>query len=144
MILAEDGVAVDLVNHHAKVTGKVPAGYVYVAGADVGGVTEASLKGPDGPDLSNRRCVIAWLVSAGAGSPIVIALATEGVITVVIVDTDTGKLAEPPDFLARGFPHDKATFSSAVTAIQTVLQTAAREGIGESHQLEQLITWTAR
>ena len=51
-----------------------------------------------------------------------IALATEGVITVVIVDTDTGKLAEPPDFLARGFPHDKAT--SAVTAIQTVLQTA--------------------
>ena len=44
VILAEDGVAVDLVNHHAKVTGKVPAGYVYVAGADVGGVTEASLK----------------------------------------------------------------------------------------------------
>ena len=97
VILAEDGVVLDLINHHAKVTGKVPAGYVYVDGTDVGGVAEASLK--------DRRT-----------------LATEGV---VIVDTDTGNSPNHPDFLARGFPHDKATFTSAVTAIQTVLQTAA-------------------
>jgi hypothetical protein len=76
VILAEDGVVLDLINHHAKVTGKVPAGYVYVYvdGTDAGSVTEASLE--------DRRT-----------------LATEGVITVVvIVDTDTGKLAEPPGF----------------------------------------------
>ena len=67
----------------AKITGKVPAGYVYVDGTTVGGATEASLK--------DRRT-----------------LAEEGVITVVaIVDADTGKLAEPPDFLARGFVHDE-------------------------------------
>ena len=39
-------------------------------------------------------------------------LAQEGVITVVaIVDADTGELVEPPDFLARGFVHDEATFT---------------------------------
>ncbi len=116
VILAEDGLVVDLVDTTAKITGKVPAGYVYVDGTDVGGVTEAALK--------DRRT-----------------LATEGVITVVvIVDTDTGKLTEPPDFLARGFPHDKNTFTPAVAAITAVLVKAAKEKIGDAHQLEQLIS----
>ena len=81
--IAEDGVVVDLVDGRAKITGKVPAGLVYVDGMTVGGATEASLK--------DRRT-----------------LAEEGVITIVaLVDADTGKLAEPPDFLARGFVHDE-------------------------------------
>ena len=80
------------------------AGNVYVDGATVGGATEASLK--------DRRT-----------------LAEEGVVTVVaIVDADTGKLAEPPDFLVRGFVHDEHTFDPVVPLIEKALATAAARG----------------
>ena len=115
VLLADDGVVVDLVNGRAAITGKVPAGYVYVDGMTVGGVTEASLK--------DRRT-----------------LAEEGFITIVaIVDADTGKLTDPLDFLARGFVHDDTTFGTVVPLIEDALANAAAEGIGEPHQLEQLI-----
>ncbi|MFD8590120.1 ribonuclease J [Streptomyces sp. NPDC059637] len=115
VLVAEDGVIVDLVDGRASITGKVPAGYVYVDGMTVGGATEASLK--------DRR-----------------ALAEEGVLTVVaIVDADTGALAEPPDFLARGFVHDENTFASVVPVIEKTLAKAAEEGVGEAPRLEQLI-----
>jgi ribonuclease J len=116
VVIAEDGVVVDLVDGRASITGKVPAGYVYVDGTSVGEITEASLK--------DRRT-----------------LAEEGVITVVaIVDADTGALAEPPDFLARGFAQDKSTFDAVVPVIEKALATAAQEGIGDAKQLEQLIS----
>ena len=115
VVLAEDGVVVDLVDGRASVTGKVPAGYVYVDGSTVGGATEASLK--------DRRT-----------------LAEGGFITVVaLVDADTGQLTEPPDFLTRGFVHDPRTFDAVVPLIEKVLAKAAEEGIGEARQLEQLI-----
>jgi ribonuclease J len=125
VIVAEDGVVVDLFQGRARITGKVDAGYVYVDAMTVGGVTEASLK--------DRR-----------------ALAEEGVVTVVlIVDAHTGKLAEPPDFLARGFVHDDTTFKAVVPVIEDALARAAEEGIGDAHQLEELIgravgSWTYR
>ncbi|MEJ7726834.1 MAG: ribonuclease J [Actinomycetes bacterium] len=115
VVIAEDGVVIDLVDGRATITGKVPAGYVYVEGMTVGGTTEASLK--------DRRT-----------------LAEEGVITVVaLVDADTGRLTEPPDFLARGFGEGKASFVDVVPVIEKVLATAANEGIGDPRQLEQLI-----
>jgi ribonuclease J len=115
VVIAEDGFAVDLVKGRVKITGKVPAGNVYVDGETVGGATEAHLK--------DRRN-----------------LAEEGVITVVaIVDADTGMLAEPPDFLARGFAHDATTFDAAVSLIEKTLAKAAEEGVGGATQLEQLI-----
>ena len=99
----------------ATVTGKGPAGLGYVDGMTVGGATEASLK--------DRRT-----------------LAEEGFITIVcLVDADTGELTEAPDFLARGFVHDETTFTALVPLIEKALATAAKEGIGEQHQLEQLI-----
>ncbi|MDX6291120.1 MAG: ribonuclease [Kribbellaceae bacterium] len=125
VIIAEDGVVVDLDKGRAKITGVVEAGYVYVDAMTVGGVTEASLK--------DRR-----------------ALAEEGVVTVVlIVDANTGKLAEPPDFLARGFVHDDTTFKAVVPVIEDTLARAAKEGIGDARQLEELIgravgNWTFR
>ena len=116
VVLAEDGVAVDLVDGRVSITGKVPAGNVYVDGMTVGGATEASLK--------DRRN-----------------LAEEGVVTVVaIVDADTGRLVEPPDFLARGFVHDDATFKEVVPLIEQALARAAEEGVGSAIQLEQLIS----
>jgi ribonuclease J len=115
VVIAEDGVVVDLVEGHAKITGKVPAGNVYVDGAEVGGATEATLR--------DRRT-----------------LAEEGVVTVLaIVDADSGKLADPPDFLVRGFVHDEHTFDAAIPVIEKTLAHAAAEGIGDAHQLEQML-----
>jgi ribonuclease J len=115
VVMAEDGVVVDLVDGRATITGKVPAGNVYVDGQTVGGATEGTLR--------DRRT-----------------LAEEGVITVVaIVDADTGQLAETPDFLARGFVAEEATFDAVVPLIEKALARAAEEGIGGPIQLEQLI-----
>lgn len=115
VVIAEDGVVVDLVDGRAAITGKVPAGYVYVDGATVGGATEASLK--------DRRT-----------------LAEEGLITIVaIVDADTGALAEAPDFLTRGLVHSDISFTEVVPLVEAALARAAAEGIGQAHQLEQII-----
>ncbi|MFJ8630856.1 ribonuclease J [Streptomyces sp. NPDC093568] len=115
VVIAEDGVVVDLVDGRASITGKVPAGNVYVDGMEVGGATEASLK--------DR-----------------LTLAAEGVVTVVaIVDADTGALAEAPDFLARGFVHDDTTFEPVIPVIEKTLANAAEEGVGDARQLEQLL-----
>ncbi|RZS86832.1 ribonuclease J [Motilibacter rhizosphaerae] len=116
VVLADNGVVVDLVDGRAKVVGKVPAGFVYVSGTTVGSVTEASLK--------DR-----------------LTLAAEGVITVVaIVDTRTGRLAEPPDFLVRGFVHDEKVVEESVPLIEQALEKAAGEGIGDQRQLEEIIS----
>ncbi|MGV8910837.1 MAG: ribonuclease J [Propionicimonas sp.] len=115
VVIATDGVVIDLVNHKATITGKVPAGYVYVDGMTVGGADDASLK--------DRRT-----------------LAEEGVVTIVaMLDADTGKLTEAPEFLARGFVHDETTFADVVPRIETALAKAAKDGIGDQRQLEQLI-----
>ncbi|MGJ7442972.1 RNase J family beta-CASP ribonuclease, partial [Aquipuribacter sp. MA13-13] len=125
VMIAEDGVVVDLVKGVAAIVGKVRAGYVYVDGATVGGATEASLK--------DR-----------------VTLSEEGVITVVaLVDADTGELTEAPDFIARGFAADVTSFDAVVPMLRKTLAKAASEGIGDAHLLEQLIartvsTWAHR
>ncbi|HEY3979190.1 MAG TPA: ribonuclease J, partial [Streptosporangiaceae bacterium] len=68
IVIAEDGVVVDLVDGQAAIAGSVPCGYVYVDGLSVGEVTEASLK--------DRRI-----------------LGDEGFVSVVVVvDSTSGKL----------------------------------------------------
>ena len=115
VVLSEDGVVVDLIKGKAKITGKVAAGNIYVDAQVVGGVTESTLK--------DRRT-----------------LAEEGVVTVLaIVNADTGALADPPDFLVRGFEHEPGAFAPAMTVIEKTLARAASEGIGDPHQLEQMI-----
>jgi len=116
VVIAEDGVVVDLVGGRATITGKVPAGNVYVDAQTVGGVTEAALK--------DRRT-----------------LAEEGVVTVLaIVDADTGKLADRPDFLVRGFIHEPKAFEPAITVIEKTLARAADEGIGDAPSLELMLS----
>ena len=44
VLIAEDGVVVDLVDGRASIVGAVPCGHVYVDGSSVGDITEASLK----------------------------------------------------------------------------------------------------
>ena len=67
-------------------------------------------------------------------------LAEEGLIAIVaLVDAETGELTEKPDFLARGFVHDDTTFEPVAGLIAKALGKAADEGIGDRHQLEQII-----
>jgi ribonuclease J len=115
VVLAEDGVVVDLVDGRARVVGAVPAGYVYVDGLAVGDVGEESLK--------DRRI-----------------LGGEGFVTVVVVvDSVTGKTVTEPEILARGFSEDTTAFEAVRPVIEEVLAGAAQEGVSDVHQLQQLV-----
>ena len=118
VVLAEDGVVVDLVDGRAQVVGAVPAGYVFVDGLAVGDVGEESLR--------DRRI-----------------LGGEGFVTVVVVvDSVTGKVAAGPEILARGFSEDAAAFDGVRPLIEEALAGAAKEGVGEVHQLQQVVRRT--
>ena len=45
-----------------------------------------------------------------------------------IVDADTGKLADPPDFLVRGFVHEADAFDPAVAVIEKTPGPRRRRG----------------
>jgi ribonuclease J len=118
VVLAEDGLAVDLIDGKARVVGAVPAGYVYVDGLAVGDVGESSLK--------DRRI-----------------LGGEGFVTVVVVvDSVTGKVAAGPEILARGFSEDAAAFDDVRPLVEDALAGAAKEGVSDAHQLQQLVRRT--
>jgi len=114
-VIAEDGYVIDLVGGKASITGRVPAGLIYVDGMTVGTVTEDS--------LSDRR-----------------ALAEDGVVTIVaLIDPDTGTLSEDPDFLTRGFVHDAKSFDALIPVIKDTLAKAATDGVRDFGELERLI-----
>jgi len=118
VVVAEDGVVVDLVDGRARIVGAVPAGYVFVDGLAVGDVGEESLR--------DRRI-----------------LGGEGFVTVVVVvDSVTGKIAAGPEILARGFSEDAAAFEDVRPLIEEALAGAAKEGVGEVHQLQQVVRRT--
>jgi len=118
IVIAEDGVVVDLVDGQASVVGKFQCGYVYVDGLSVGEITEASLK--------DRRI-----------------LGDEGFVSVVIVvDSTTGKLVAGPEIHARGSGIDDAAFDDIRPRIEEALERAAADGISDSYQLQQLVRRT--
>jgi ribonuclease J len=118
IVIAEDGVVVDLVDGRIAVVGNVQCGYVYVDGLSVGEVTEASLK--------DRRI-----------------LGDEGFVSVVVViDSTSGKLVAGPEIHARGSGIDDAAFDDIRPRIEEALEHAAADGISDSYQLQQLIRRT--
>jgi ribonuclease J len=118
IVIAEDGVVVDLVGGHISVAGKVECGYVYVDGLSVGEITETSLK--------DRRI-----------------LGDEGFISVVVVvDSTSGKLVAGPEVHARGAGIDDVSLAEVAPLVEEALAGAAREGINEMHQLRQLVRRT--
>jgi len=115
IVLAEDGVVVDLVDGLASITGAVPCGFVYVDGLAVGEVGESSLK--------DRRI-----------------LGDEGFIGVtVVVDSVTGQLAAKPFVSGRGFTDEPAAFDAVLPMIQAQIDRAAGEGVADVGQLQQSI-----
>jgi ribonuclease J len=115
VVIAEDGVVVDLVDGVAKISGKVDCGYVFVDGASIGDITESSLK--------DRRI-----------------LGEEGFISVIVViDSVSGKVAGGPEIHARGFAEDDSTFDEIKQPIIDALDLAVREGNTDEYQLQQTV-----
>jgi ribonuclease J len=115
IVLADDGMVVDLVDGVASIVGRVPAGFVFVDGLTVGEIGAASLK--------DRRI-----------------LRDEGFISVVVVvDSATGKASAPPHLSARGFSDEPGVFDAVMPLIEQALLNAASEGGAEPHQLSQLV-----
>jgi ribonuclease J len=118
VVLAEDGVVVDLRNGVAGIVGAVPCGYVYVDGSSVGETTEALLK--------DRRI-----------------LRDEGFVTIIVVrDAATGKVAAGPEIQTRGFAEDQDVFDQVLPMLEEALANAASNGVTDSYQLQQIIRRT--
>jgi ribonuclease J len=115
IVLADDGVVVDLVDGKAEIVGAVDCGYVFVDGLEVGDVGESTLK--------DRRI-----------------LGDEGFISVTVaVDSVTGKIAGGPEIAARGFSDDRAAFDPVRGLIEAELDRQAAEGVADPHQVAQAV-----
>jgi len=115
VLIAEDGVVVDLVNGQATIAGKVDCGYVFVDGSSVGDITES--------DLKDRRI-----------------LGEEGFISVIVViDSVSGKVVSGPEIHARGFAEDDSTFDAVKQPIIDALDRAVADGVSDSYQLQQTV-----
>ena len=115
VLVVKDGTTVDLVDGKARVSGQVEAGLVYVDGHTIGKVTEET--------LVERR-----LLQEG------------GAVTIVaIVDPDTNQLAEPLEFITKGFIQDAKTFKAAADKVKTALGKPEARDIEDVEKLEKLI-----
>ena len=115
VVLAEDGVVVDLVDGVASIVGAVPCGYVYVDGLGVGDVSEESLK--------DRRV-----------------LGEEGFIAVTIaIDSVSGKVSGPVHLSARGFTDDDHVFDGVLPILEAELDRMTSEGVVDVHELSQKV-----
>lgn len=114
VVLAEDGVVVDLVDGVARIAGAVPCGYIYVDGSSVGEITDAELK--------DRRT-----------------LSEEGFISIfAAVDAASGEIVVGPHIQARGIPEGEAVFDPIRDDLALALAEAAREST-DPHLLQQVL-----
>jgi ribonuclease J len=115
IILAEDGFVIDLADGQAQVVGEVECGLLYVDGKTVGTITEE--------DLHDRRV-----------------LAEEGFISVfVVIDPNSGLITAGPEIRARAFAEEDHVFDAVKPQIEKALLQAARDGVRDTHALQQVI-----
>ncbi|WP_280267811.1 ribonuclease J [Nocardia wallacei] len=115
VMLAENGVVVDLVDGIASIVGRVPVGQVYVDGLSVGDVGESTL---------SDRLVL------GEGGFIAITVA---------VDETTGKAVSAPEVSGRGFSDDPGALVEAQQLVEAELQRLAGEGVTDTHRIAQSV-----
>ncbi|MGL5857800.1 MAG: ribonuclease J [Angustibacter sp.] len=115
VVLAEDGVVVDLSDGVARIVGAVPCGYVYVDGSSVGAVTDS--------DLKDRRI-----------------LGEEGFVSViVVVDSGSGTVVAGPEVHARGVAEGDDVLDSIRPQITQALMDAVSQGTTDTVQLQQVV-----
>jgi ribonuclease J len=115
VVIAEDGVVVDLVDGVASITGRVEVGHVYVDGLSVGDVGEST--------LSDRLIL-------GEGGFIAISVA---------VDSTTGRAVTTPSVSGRGFSDDPKALEAVVPLVEMELSRTEAEGITDTHRIAQSV-----
>ena len=115
VLLADDGVVIDLVDGKASVVGYVPVGFVYVDGSSVGDVTETLLK--------DRRV-----------------LGEEGFTSIfAAVDMIESKVVAGPELHARGLGLNDEAFLPVIEQVRVLLEEALAEGTVDVHELQQRV-----
>lgn len=115
VVLAENGVVVDLVDGIASITGRVPVGQVYVDGLSVGDVGEST--------LSDR-----------------LVLGEGGFISIhVAIDATTGKAISAPGVSGRGFSDDPDALADTHELVEAELRRLANEGVTDAHRIAQSV-----
>lgn len=112
IVLAENGVSVDLVGGKVSISGSVPVGKMFVDGLITGDVGDATL---------GERLVL-----------------SSGFIAVtVIVRRGTGKLASPPHLHSRGFSEDPKALEPAARKVTAELEKLAEQGVTDVTRIAQ-------
>jgi ribonuclease J len=115
VVLAEDGVVVDLVDGSASITGRVEVGRVYVDGLSVGDIGESTL---------SDRLVL------GEGGFVQITVA---------VDSTTGRAVSRPTIAMRGFSDDPKALDAVLPLVEMELSRTEAEGITDTHRIAQAV-----
>ncbi|WP_459682761.1 ribonuclease J, partial [Rhodococcus sp. no. 34] len=115
IVLAEDGVVVDMVDGLAEIVGRVPVGHVYVDGLSVGDVGE--------PTLSDRLVL-------GEGGFIAIT---------IVINESTGRAVSTPEVSGRGFSDDPTALKAAADLVESDLARLASEGVIDAHRIAQSV-----
>ena len=118
IMLAEDGTVVDLVDGRGPIVGKIPVGYVYVDGLEVGDIGDTTLK--------DRRI-----------------LGEDGFLSILVaVDLDAGKVVFGPEITARGFSDDPAALDPITAELIEVVEKALADGTRDADALQHLVRRT--
>ena len=113
VVLAEDGVVVDLCDGHARVVGAVPCEYIYVDGSSIGEISE--------DELATRRT-----------------LGSEGFVSVyAVVERESGMVLASPTIRAIGMAEDSSVFDEILPDVTAALEEAAAGGNVDPHILQQ-------
>ncbi|AKK06161.1 putative hydrolase of the metallo-beta-lactamase superfamily [Corynebacterium mustelae] len=114
VVLAQNGVVVDLVDGRASVVGQIPVGNLYVDGVTMGDI--------DQEVLDDRT-------SMGEGGLIAIT---------AVIDNRTGRLLERPSVIAKGFSEDAVAMMPEVTElVQNTMNDLAAEGENDPYRMVQ-------
>ena len=117
ILLAENGVSVDLVAGRARISGAVPVGKMFVDGLVLGDVGDATL---------GERLIL----SSGF------------VAVTIVVRRGTGRLAVPPHLHSRGFSEDPKALEPAARKVEAELEVLVAERVTEPTRIAQAVRRT--
>jgi len=117
IVLAENGVSVDLVGGAVRIAGAVPVGKMFVDGLITGDVGDITL---------GERLIL----SSGF------------VAVTVVVGRGTGKVAAPPQVHSRGFSEDPKALEPVVRRVEAELESLAAENVTDPARIAQAVRRT--
>jgi ribonuclease J len=118
IVLAENGVVVDLHEGRAAIVGQIEVGHVFVDGLAVGDIGDIALK--------DRRI-----------------LGEEGFVSILVaVDLHAGKVVFGPELTARGFTEDPSALDPIRAELIAVVEKAVADGVRDADSLAHTVRRT--